>query len=187
MRLGSPLHHQLLALLKTDAPAHLGSGARGGTLAINAIDAHLNLAFKETRINSATQDLLRGGLYLWHDHLAEAHAIAQEIETADGSLLHAIMHRREPDYPNAKYWFRRAGSHPSFLALAAQAAEVLNRVPETDLQSRLLPNKTWDPFAFVDEVEDVQRGEFRSRVPLLEEIQKLEMQCFLENIANRAV
>jgi hypothetical protein len=51
------------------------------------------------------------GLWLHHDFLDESHAISQEIDTAEGSFWHAIMHRREPDAWNSKYWFRKVGSH----------------------------------------------------------------------------
>src|SRR5262249_35721072 len=46
-------------------------------------------------------------LWLHHDFLDESHRISQEIETPTGSYWHGILHRREPDYGNSKYWFRR--------------------------------------------------------------------------------
>src|SRR5687767_13390080 len=49
------------------------------------------------------------GLWLYFDFLDESHAISQDLDTAEGSYWHGILHRREPDYPNAKYWFRRVG------------------------------------------------------------------------------
>jgi len=39
----------------------------------------------------------------------QAHAVAQQIETAAGSLIHAYLHRKEGDLGNAGYWYGRAG------------------------------------------------------------------------------
>ena len=58
-------------------------------------------------------------LYLHFDCWAESHVVAQDLDTPEGSLWHAILHRREPDSFNAKYWFRRAAGHPVLLSLAA--------------------------------------------------------------------
>jgi hypothetical protein len=164
--------------------AGLGPEQRAGILSTTEIDGELAKGFP-AKLTPAIRDLFTAGAYLWHDHLDAAHRIVQDIETTDGSLLHGIMHRREPDYSNAKYWFRRGGAHPSFLSLAVRASELLEKADESDLLSRLVPNKTWDPFAFVDAVEDATGGQFRSKVPLLQELQKLELECFLENLANR--
>ena len=41
--------------------------------------------------------------------LDEAHKIVQDDDSADGALLHGLIHRREGDIGNAAYWFRRAG------------------------------------------------------------------------------
>ncbi len=38
----------------------------------------------------------------------EAHSIAQDIHSADGSWLHAYLHRKEGDLGNAAYWYSRA-------------------------------------------------------------------------------
>jgi hypothetical protein len=185
MRAG-PLFHDIKALLHTEEPAHLGPERRPGALSIVALDERLAAATRDARLAPSVKELIRALVYLWHDHMDESHQIAQHIESPDGSLLHGIMHRREPDYSNAKYWFRRVGSHPCFLSLAHRAGELLEKHVESDLHSRLVPNKTWDPFAFVDAVEDAAKGEFRSKVPLLEELQKIEFECLLENIVNRA-
>ncbi len=39
----------------------------------------------------------------------KAHAAAQSIQTPDGSLIHAYLHRKEGDRANARYWYDRAG------------------------------------------------------------------------------
>ena len=84
------------------------------------------------------------GLWLYHDFLDESHAASQEIESPSGSYWHGILHRREPDYDNAKYWFRRVGQHPVFPQLATEAKQILQRYPEAELRIG-----RWDPFAFV--------------------------------------
>src|SRR5438477_5357823 len=61
------------------------------------------------------------GLYLYFSCLDEAHSIAQNLESADGSFWHGIMHRQEPDAGNSAYWFRRVGKHPIFPALREEA------------------------------------------------------------------
>lgn len=56
---------------------------------------------------------LLAGLWLWHDFLDESHAISQGLHSATGSFWHAIMHRREGDFSNAKYWYARCRNHPA--------------------------------------------------------------------------
>ena len=62
------------------------------------------------------------GLWLLYDFLDESHTISQSLDTLEGSYWHGIMHRREPDYENAKYWFRRVPVHPIHAELAAGGA-----------------------------------------------------------------
>lgn len=42
----------------------------------------------------------------------EAHRIAQDIDTPEGSWIHALLHLIEGDIGNARYWFVRAGRSP---------------------------------------------------------------------------
>ena len=58
---------------------------------------------------------------LWYDAKGDwhtAHEIAQDIESPDGSWVHAYLHRREGDAGNAAYWYRRAGKPISHQSLA---------------------------------------------------------------------
>lgn len=66
----------------------------------------------------------RAGLWLYHDFLDESHTISQDIADSTGSFWHAIMHRREPDAWNSKYWWNRVGSHPVLKQLVEQAPAV---------------------------------------------------------------
>jgi hypothetical protein len=86
---------------------------------------------------------LRSALHLWNDSLERCHALAQDIADATGSYLHGLMHRREPDYGNAKYWFRRVGRHPLF-------PDVLREAGAVDA----LKGAAWDPFRMVDLCEE---------------------------------
>jgi hypothetical protein len=59
------------------------------------------------------------GLWLLNNFLHQSHEISQSIDSAEGSWWHAIMHRTEGDFSNAKYWYRRVGSHEAMLDVDA--------------------------------------------------------------------
>ena len=79
---------------------------------------------------------VRAGLWLAFGFLDESHALSQEIDTPEGSWWHAIMHRREGDFSNAKYWYRRVGEHPAFAALGWQPTDALAFVDRCERASR---------------------------------------------------
>ncbi|MDB6037499.1 MAG: hypothetical protein JWM99_1340 [Verrucomicrobiales bacterium] len=127
--------------------AELGPKGRVSAFTVHEIEH----AFK-TSVKSQATDLLRAAASLWNDHLDEAHQIVQDLGNTEASLLHAIMHRREPDYGNAKYWFRRVGDHPSYPAVALEATTILANHP--DLRAfQMVASDRWNPFAFVDACE----------------------------------
>ncbi len=92
----------------------------------------------------------RAGLYLRYDFTDESHTISQSIETPTGSYWHGILHRREPDYGNAKYWFHRVGQHPIFPALAGAAHEIAIQNGDDKKSAVFVDTANWDPFRFVD-------------------------------------
>lgn len=121
------------------------------------------------------------GLWLWVDGLHESHEIAQkspadlaarprgpslkmmtdkssgEDLTSTLSFWHAIMHRREGDFWNSKYWYDRCRNHPALAAIGANASAIVNPLPADKPLLRLTVNG-WDPAAFVDLVEIVHRN-----------------------------
>lgn len=130
---------------------------------------------------------LHAGLYQWHDFLDECHALAQSIEGEGrnhlGDYWHAIMHRREPDYSNAKYWVRHVGRNPVFEPLAQRAAEILDSESSSEARkwcSRLQTRAGWDPFAFVDLCEHCAEKEETSLGLAARRIQQQEMALLLD-------
>lgn len=90
------------------------------------------------------------GAWLWNDFLERSHEISQDVGTPTGSYWHGIMHRREPDYSNAKYWFRRVGQHPVFADLCAEAGRLAEASLDVGAAAFLTDQQPWDPFRFVD-------------------------------------
>ena len=109
------------------------------------------------------------GLWLYHDFLDESHTISQDLPSWYGSYWHGIMHRREPDASNSKYWFRRVGSNPVYESLAADAGELGLRLKGTG----------WDPFAFVDQCER-ERGRGSDAELLCRSVQLRELQLLFD-------
>jgi hypothetical protein len=169
------------ALIATADPPSLGPQRRPGTTDELDLGRKLDGFFNSHQVSARVQPLLRSAALLWHDHLDASHAISQSIETRDGSWLHGIMHRREPDYGNAKYWFRRVGQHDAFPKLAKRVAELLHHDGH-ELAERLIENGEWMPLAFVDECE---RAALRSNAALtaaLREIQSAEFDSLFDHI-----
>ena len=103
-------------------------------------------AFTDTIVDEDFAASCIAGVWLWNDFLDESHTISQEIYTTTGSFWHGIMHRRECDYSNAKYWFRKVGDHQVFDSLAQQ----MITLADGEDKYGLINDGSWDPFAFVD-------------------------------------
>ena len=86
--------------------------------------------------------LIKAGLHILNDDIHKCHIIAQEHENSDSNYWHAILHRREPDYWNSKYWYKRVGDHP-----------VIHNMQKE--------KPGWDPFNFVDQCEKFNKAQER--------------------------
>jgi hypothetical protein len=114
------------------------------------------------------------GLYLYFSCWEEAHNIAQDLPSKEGSFWHGIIHRQEPDASNASYWFHQVGSHPIFPRLREQALEIGIQV-----------GSAWDPFQFIEVCERARRnpGSDLERHAIL--VQRAEWQLLFDYCARR--
>jgi hypothetical protein len=134
-----------------------------------------------TRLHSASQfELFAGargpggaltGLYVYFECFDEAHGVAQNLATAEGSYWHAIVHRQEPDAGNAAYWFRQTGRHPIFPALARAAGQ----------------KGRWDPLAFIEMCDQARRQPGSELEARARAIQLVEWQLLFDYCAHPAL
>jgi hypothetical protein len=173
-----------LPLLEEPGPADLGPGPRAGVWP----SARVRSTVEGLLGRSPARDRIAALLLLWHDHHDEAHAIVQDMLDRDGSLIHAILHRREPDFGNASYWFHRVPSHPAYALLASRASGVIAAAdPASAAQCRaLLSRGAWNPMAFVDACEGA--ADLDADAPLcglLRSLQAWETRSVLESLLAR--
>lgn len=141
---------------------------------------------KSSAMDTEEAQSIVAGLWLWHDFLDISHTISQSIETPSGSFWHAVMHRREGDFSNAKYWYRRVGSHPALATIAARINVLTESMPADKTLFRLTANG-FDPYALVDLVESVHRSSDHPHRQLAISLQKLEWQTLFETCVRSAV
>ena len=108
------------------------------------------LAGEKILADASAFALVRGGLFYALDALPEAHAIFQDASDDTGSYWHGMLHRREGDFDNARYWFRRAGTL-AFFSEAHRAA-----CAHSELMAR---QSNWDPYLFTGQCEQVRFGD----------------------------
>ncbi|KAF8576412.1 hypothetical protein K439DRAFT_1640519 [Ramaria rubella] len=111
------------------------------------------LAATEIYSSSITRDVdslavgngVKAALHLLNDDIERCHNIAQSNEgVSTFDYLHAILHRRERDYWNSKWWFNRI-SHPLLSQLYRSTSpqkfvdevETAERIQSVDMQERL--------------------------------------------------
>ncbi|MDQ2800431.1 MAG: hypothetical protein M3Y13_12425 [Armatimonadota bacterium] len=106
---------------------------------------------------------VKAGLHLWNDDLASSHALVQPLASdALADYWHALVHRREGDWNNAKYWFGQVGLQPILREIYGEEADA--------------------PMTFVDRCRAVDEG----RDAELETFQQHEIARLLDYAADCA-
>ena len=126
------------------------------------------------------------GLWLWHDALDECHQIVQDIASPTGSFWHAIMHRREGDFSNSKYWYRRCSNHHVMRMMGSVASSLAGEQTSDPLIAGALSGG-WDPYGFVDLVEALHKKIADPRHEIAIRLQKAEWQGLFEYCLHEAV
>jgi hypothetical protein len=142
-------------------------------------------------VDEAAARACLAGLWLLFNELDESHRISQELHSSTGSYWHAIMHRREGDFSNAKYWFRQVGQHTVLGQLSAAVRELTaagDRSGETlpEACRAMSSSSTWDPFRFVDLCEAVVRRKLAAEA-WCRRVQQCEWQRLFDDCFRRAV
>jgi hypothetical protein len=139
---------------------------------------------------------LAAGVWQMNGCLERSHQLAQSVEgrgrNRTGDYWHAIMHRREPDYSNAKYWFRRVGPHDIHPFLARDADDILSACGSVDAprwRSKLTEKgqQTWNALSFVDLCEYITNGQDAELSQAARQIQLIEMALLLSSTYHDAV
>jgi hypothetical protein len=121
--------------------------------------------------------LLRGALLNAADALDAAHRIFQDDPGDIASYWHGVMHRREGDFDNARYWFRRAGRLPISDKMHAAAAQV---------SATMAKQPTWDAYLFTGMCEQVKFGD-TDAVKECVELQRVEFEQLFDYCWRRSV
>lgn len=90
------------------------------------------------------------GVLLLHGFIDNAHEIVQALDSDNAGYWHGLVHRREGDFNNAKYWARIAWNHPIWNELNTKATE-LYAESQAGMAARFLDGQEkWEPFKFID-------------------------------------
>jgi hypothetical protein len=139
---------EIRPLVIEDYPMDLGPGVPN--LAVKPLLQELQRELPKKAKDRGFALACLAGLWLYHSFLDESHAISQDLDTLEGSYWHAILHRREPDYGNAKYWFRRVPRHAIFPELCRAATNLTTEEGTPPGSEFLLRQQAWNAAAFVD-------------------------------------
>ncbi len=125
----------------------------------------------------APMALVRAGLFYYHNALDDSHKEAQKLEGDTAAYWHGMVHRREGDFDNARYWMRRAGEQPVFQEMQGRSSD---GAPNMSRQTN------WDPFLFINLCEQFKYGEHEYKKEI-GHLQRVEFAVMFDYVWRRCV
>lgn len=174
-------------------PPLVPDNAWSSELTDSLVDLSLEDLFQVQSLNDDTYaSAIKSGLLLWNDALDDSHEISQTLENNTGSYWHGMMHRREPDYRNAKYWFGRVGNHPIFPNLRDCTLTLSNEVQNpSDALSQAIQviesHDNWDAHQFIDWCESAENDSTSDLTTFLQQVQAEEIKLLLAHSYRNAI
>jgi hypothetical protein len=132
---------------------------------IEAWERSLSSQQPKLQFHGELKDLILAALWLLEGDLDQSHRYSQKWENSNGNYWHAIMHRREGDYGNAKYWYRRVEKHPVAEQLRErlrEQKELADALGELNLSSK---NKSSSSGAWLASWVDLNQKAIEERLP----------------------
>lgn len=101
----------------------LGQEVRETARSAAEVREQVDEALRPTALDPLRREQFLALALCWHDRWDASHDVCQTREgDPDMDLVHAVLHRREGDGDNARYWLARVGHHPAWSHLAPVAA-----------------------------------------------------------------
>ncbi len=170
-------------IIEADPAAYGKLVVEGGTpeLARQMLDGVTAEQLVAAKSSADSQGML-AGLWLWLDGLGESHRISRGLSTQTGSFWHAIMHRREGDFSNSKYWYARAAGHPALAILGQQGSAMVNPMPADKRLLKIVANG-WNAGAMVDLAREMHGQPQDPIFPAAVALQRLEWKTLFDYCA----
>jgi hypothetical protein len=126
-------------------------------------------------------------MWLYLDGLDESHHIVQNLVGPTGAFWHAIMHRLEGDFPNAKYWYGRCETHRCMKLLGTVATDVVGKEAARDPAVQHIVAGEWNADAFVDLVAKIHDKPDDPRFTAAVRLQQIEWHTLFQHCVHEAV
>ena len=174
-------------LLREQRLGPLDAGSPNKAVQSTLASLTIDIAFaSHTVVDPDMATACLAGVWLSHDYLNESHEISQKVGTSTGSYWHGLMHRREPDFSNAKYWFRQIGKHLVFAGVQDAVSKCVAVSKLDEPATYLVAQASWDPFAFIDLCEACLAGRSANEM-LCRKIQQREWEILFNYCFRQAV
>ncbi len=150
--------------------------------------AQNNLPLLENSFASgAIRESLAAALWLAAGDLDHAHRICQDIPGPYGAAWHAVVHRREGDFWNSKYWWRRAEAI-RWDGFMTRLGKIVQLPPGDQLKDlrKFISASRYDPATFVDLVAGQSEHPDAATEKILLQIQRAEWLALFEECQSPA-